>query len=80
MVSLQIDYIKAQNEIERSLMRQELKQLRTKAYSEGAFAETFKKIEGEKEELQRMIGTLESKNKAVMDDAKVCVAMLHIII
>lgn len=72
---MQADYIKAQYEDkminqDRLMipLRRELEQLRTQTYSEGKFAESFRRMEEEKKELKQSIETLEAKNHALVDD------------
>ncbi len=49
-------------------LKRELEQLRTKTYSESQFAETYRVIEREKNEMQVRIEALEAKTSALLDD------------
>ena len=70
-----MDYIKAQYEgkmIDQDRLmvplQRELEQLRTRTYGEGKFAETFRTMELEKNEMKVEIETLKTKNDVLIDD------------
>ena len=52
-------------------MRRELEQLRSQKMGESQYAESFKRIESEKRELQQKIAELERKNDNLMDSLTV---------
>ena len=48
-----------------------MEQLRAKTYSEGQYAETFRRMEEENKEMKLLIDTLEAKNIGLLGDLTV---------
>ena len=75
---MQVEIVKAQcmsekMDLERVMvpMQRELEQLRSQKMGESQYAESFKRIESEKRELQQKIAELERKNDNLMDSLTV---------